>query len=191
MTVAHMRPSAHPTVSRRLAIRTVLVCAAGSAAEAVHRYASALPHDAGLWVATAMPEAVYRLRQGPDVMVHEAGFRDPTRGLDQARPAGTALIGVDTAGRSDGPLLLACMVRALCPLPRTRPAVVQAEHRLAARELEVLQGMSDGMTNIQIGRRLYISEDTVKTHARRLFTKLGVHDRAGAVALGFRRGLLT
>jgi len=62
---------------------------------------------------------------------------------------------------------------------------------LTERELQVLRGMSQGMSNGQIGRELYLSEDTVKTHARRLFRKLGVNDRAQAVALGFRRGLVT
>jgi DNA-binding NarL/FixJ family response regulator len=52
-------------------------------------------------------------------------------------------------------------------------------------------GMSQGKSNSQIGRDLYLSEDTIKTHARRLFRKLGVHDRAQAVALGFRRGLVS
>ena len=37
--------------------------------------------------------------------------------------------------------------------------------------------MSQGKSNGQIGRELYLSEDTVKTHARRLFRKLGVRDR--------------
>jgi DNA-binding NarL/FixJ family response regulator len=62
---------------------------------------------------------------------------------------------------------------------------------LTERELQVLTGMSQGKSNGQIGRELYLSEDTVKTHARRLFRKLGVNDRAQAVALGFRRGLVS
>ncbi len=62
---------------------------------------------------------------------------------------------------------------------------------LTERELQVLTGMSQGKSNGQIGRDLYLSEDTIKTHARRLFRKLGVNDRAQAVALGFRRGLVT
>jgi len=62
---------------------------------------------------------------------------------------------------------------------------------LTERELQVLRGMSQGKSNGQIGRDLYLSEDTIKTHARRLFRKLGVNDRAQAVALGFRRGLVT
>jgi DNA-binding NarL/FixJ family response regulator len=61
---------------------------------------------------------------------------------------------------------------------------------LADRELQVLRGMSQGKTNGQIGQELYLSEDTVKTHARRLYRKLGAHDRAHAVDLGWRAGWL-
>lgn len=61
---------------------------------------------------------------------------------------------------------------------------------LTKRELEVLGGMSHGRSNAQIGADLFLSEDTVKTHARRLFRKLGASDRAQAVAIGLRRGLI-
>jgi DNA-binding NarL/FixJ family response regulator len=50
--------------------------------------------------------------------------------------------------------------------------------------------MAEGRSNAEIGRELYVSEDTVKTHARRLFRKLGAADRAQAVAVGFRLGLV-
>ncbi len=62
---------------------------------------------------------------------------------------------------------------------------------LTRRELEVLSGMSHGRSNAQIGAELFLSEDTVKTHARRLFRKLGAADRAQAVAIGLRTGLIT
>jgi DNA-binding NarL/FixJ family response regulator len=58
------------------------------------------------------------------------------------------------------------------------------------RELQVLRGMSEGKTNSEIARELFLSEDTIKTHARRLFRKLDAKDRAEAVANGFRRGLV-
>jgi DNA-binding NarL/FixJ family response regulator len=61
---------------------------------------------------------------------------------------------------------------------------------LTERELQVLRGMADGKSNAEIGRELFVSEDTVKTHARRLFRKLGARDRAHAVAAGFRTGLV-
>jgi DNA-binding NarL/FixJ family response regulator len=60
-----------------------------------------------------------------------------------------------------------------------------------ARELQVLQGMSRGQTNREIGRDLFLSTDTVKTHASRLFRRLGAHDRGHAVALAMRTGLVT
>lgn len=61
---------------------------------------------------------------------------------------------------------------------------------LSDRELQVLHGMAAGRSNAQIGRDLWVSEDTVKVHAKRLFAKTGVHDRAAAVAWAFRTGVL-
>ena len=58
---------------------------------------------------------------------------------------------------------------------------------LSEREVEVLEGMSQGKSNAQIGRDLYLSEDTVKTHARRLFRKMGAADRAQASPRSARR----
>jgi DNA-binding NarL/FixJ family response regulator len=72
-----------------------------------------------------------------------------------------------------------------------RPQPVDAHApELTERELQVLTGMAGGKSNAQIGRELYLSEDTIKTHARRLFRKLGVNDRAQAVASGFRLRLV-
>lgn len=68
--------------------------------------------------------------------------------------------------------------------PGGRPPV------LTEREQQVLDGMSRGRSNAEIGRELFLSEDTVKTHARRLFRKVGASDRAQAVAFGFRWGFL-
>jgi len=70
----------------------------------------------------------------------------------------------------------------------TGPPLTQRPGGLSVteRELQILRGMSDGYSNIEIAKQLFVSEDTVKTHARRLFRKLGAHDRAHAVALGMR-----
>ncbi len=62
--------------------------------------------------------------------------------------------------------------------------------QLTEREVQVLDGMSRGCSNAAIGRELFLSEDTIKTHARRLFRKLAAADRAQAVATGFRMGLV-
>ena len=83
------------------------------------------------------------------------------------------------------------------PLAGSAPTTVRSTVREAApvnlsmREMQVLTGMSQGKSNAQIGRELYLSEDTIKTHARRLFRKLGAKDRAEAVATGFRRGMMS
>jgi DNA-binding NarL/FixJ family response regulator len=76
------------------------------------------------------------------------------------------------------------------PQHPTQPQPPVIDPPLTERERQVLDGMSRGKTNNEIGRELFLSEDTVKTHARRLFRKLGVNDRAQAVALGFRSGLV-
>ncbi|HEY2947588.1 MAG TPA: LuxR C-terminal-related transcriptional regulator [Micromonosporaceae bacterium] len=74
--------------------------------------------------------------------------------------------------------------------PPAPAAQVRRRTVLTERELQVLHRMADGKSNAEIGRELYVSEDTVKTHARRLFRKLGARDRAHAVAAGFRAGLV-
>jgi DNA-binding NarL/FixJ family response regulator len=58
------------------------------------------------------------------------------------------------------------------------------------RETEVLQLISEGLVNREIGQRLYLSEETVKSHVRHLLAKLQARSRAHAVAVGFRRGLI-
>ena len=67
---------------------------------------------------------------------------------------------------------------------------VDAGPALSPRELQVLEGMAAGRSNREIGKTLWVSEDTVKVHAKKLFVKTGVHDRAAAVAWAFRRGVL-
>jgi len=61
---------------------------------------------------------------------------------------------------------------------------------LSPRELQVLALVADGATNREAGARLHVSEATVKSHLLSVYAKLGVGDRAAAVAEGFRRGLL-
>jgi DNA-binding NarL/FixJ family response regulator len=62
---------------------------------------------------------------------------------------------------------------------------------LSQRELEVLELVAAGSTNREAAARLFISEATVKSHLIHIYGKLGVGDRAAAVAAAFNRGLLT
>jgi DNA-binding NarL/FixJ family response regulator len=65
-----------------------------------------------------------------------------------------------------------------------------APEPLSARELDVLALIARGCSNRDAAVRLFISEATVKTHLLHIYAKLGVNDRAAAVAVGFERGLL-
>jgi DNA-binding NarL/FixJ family response regulator len=66
----------------------------------------------------------------------------------------------------------------------------ELEQEPTGREIEVLQLISDGLVNREIGQRLYLSEETVKSHVRHLLAKLQARSRAHAVAVGFRRGII-
>ncbi|WP_329139402.1 response regulator transcription factor [Streptomyces sp. NBC_00670] len=61
---------------------------------------------------------------------------------------------------------------------------------LSEREREILQQLSGGLGNREIARALFISEATVKTHLQRIYGKLGVETRAGAVAVAKERRLV-
>ena len=62
---------------------------------------------------------------------------------------------------------------------------------LSQREIQVLEMVASGATNRQAAARLFVTEATVKTHLLNIYAKLGVSDRAAAVAEAFNRGLLT
>lgn len=78
-------------------------------------------------------------------------------------------------------------VRLAAPASATRPAGPDV---LTAREREVLALLSDGLTNGQIGRALFISPKTASVHVSNLIAKLGASGRTEVVAIAYRRGLL-
>jgi DNA-binding NarL/FixJ family response regulator len=65
-----------------------------------------------------------------------------------------------------------------------------ADEALSSREIEVLSFISGGNANKEIAAKLSISEETVKGHMKSIFAKLGVHDRAHAVTVGVKRGII-
>jgi DNA-binding NarL/FixJ family response regulator len=65
-----------------------------------------------------------------------------------------------------------------------------ATEALSTRELDVLALVAKGSTNRAVAAALFISEATVKTHLLHVYAKLGVSDRAAAVAVAYERGLL-
>ena len=64
------------------------------------------------------------------------------------------------------------------------------QNGLSERELEVLKGMAEGLSNAEIGERLFLSTHTVKSHASRLFEKLDVKRRTQAIQKGKALGIL-
>lgn len=73
---------------------------------------------------------------------------------------------------------------------RVRAPAGPDERPLSNRERTVLELVARGTTNKEIAKALFISEATVKTHLTHLYAKLGVNDRAAAVAVAYQRGIL-
>lgn len=80
------------------------------------------------------------------------------------------------------------------PVPATGPFVRDEARReqlgITPRELEILEAMACGLSNREIAARLFVSENTVKTHATRVFDKLSAKRRTQAVQLAKAAGLI-
>lgn len=120
--------------------------------------------------------------------MYAAGTLEALRGpLGRVQPP-------SASGSARGPRrLLAPPLRPVARPTRTKPAAPIRPRRnrgpLTPLELRVLDAASHGETSGQIAARLYVVRNTVDSHLKHAFRKLGVHDRASAVAEGFRLGL--
>jgi NarL family two-component system response regulator LiaR len=80
------------------------------------------------------------------------------------------------------------------PVPAGRPFVAderkREDLRITRRELEILELIAQGLSNREIAAKLFVSENTAKTHSSRVFDKLGARRRTQAVQLGKEFGLL-
>jgi DNA-binding NarL/FixJ family response regulator len=103
-------------------------------------------------------------------------------------PRAELLRAVRAAARGEAVLSPAVAARLMS---RVRAPATSGAEPLSQRELEVLELVAAGTTNREAAARLFISEATVKTHLLHIYAKLGVGDRAAAVAEAFNRGLLT
>ncbi|MFC5137897.1 response regulator transcription factor [Actinomycetospora rhizophila] len=202
-------------------MRTVLICDdRRSVREGLTRVMSAVPGVQRIDCVSTADELLTRYaRQSADVVFvgtqrAVASGAEATRRLMAAHPQANVMvfgapddggsIAAAIAGGARGylrwdasrPELVAALAHSAAgaevgSMPVQRGAQPGAGVNLTEREMQVLRGMSQGKSNGQIGRELYLSEDTVKTHARRLFRKLSAADRAQAVAQGFRCGLVS
>ena len=79
-------------------------------------------------------------------------------------------------------------------VPAGEPFIPDARKRedlhITRRELEILELIAQGLSNREIAEKLFVSENTVKTHSSRVFDKLGARRRTQAVQLGKEFGLL-
>ena len=125
--------------------------------------------DADILPAVEAGAAGYLLKDTP---------RDTLVGAIFAAARGETVLAPSVAGR---------LVNRLRAAPPEAPA---ARETLSARETEVLVLAGRGLTNAQIGRELFVSEATVKTHLLRSYAKLGVSGRTAAVTRAMELGML-
>ncbi len=135
-----------------------------------------LPTKAVMLSADSSRELVYdAVRQGAD------GFLTKASTLDQICDAIVAVAGGATVLAPEVQAGLVTELR-----DRDRPD----RPLLSERESDVLKLIAQGLSGPEIAERLFVSTSTVKTHVRGLLEKLGVNDRAAAVAEAMRRGLI-
>lgn len=119
------------------------------------------------------------------------GLAIPTSGLRHAR----GFFGVDNVAADDLAKVDRSLMCAVAQHAHLRIDRIEEEHGagidgLSPREAEILNWVAAGKSNPETAMILGISEATVGTHLKRLFTKLGVHDRVSAVLAGFKLGML-
>lgn len=85
------------------------------------------------------------------------------------------------------PKIAQTVVKNLATRPKAQP---QGDGLLSGRELEVLQLIVEGLSNTEIGEKLYLSPNTVKTYVKGIMNKLVVSDRVQAAVAAVRRGLV-
>ena len=117
-----------------------------------------------------------------------AGRLDSPGRVAQAGPGVAPLL--ERLANGDTPAatrVLALLGHAASPAPRTVPSTGET---LTGREVEVLTLIAAGATNAELAERLHVSNNTVKTHVRRVLAKLGAHSRAEAAAIARRQHLV-
>ena len=108
-------------------------------------------------------------------------------------PTEELLAAVRTVHRGDAVIAPSATRRLLAQVVPALPDVAARDHALdvlTERERDVVALLADGMSNAEIGARLFLSEATVKTHVGRVLAKLGLRDRVQAVVYAYECGLV-
>ena len=113
-------------------------------------------------------------------VVKDTPFEDLARSIRDVVDGG-AVISTSMTGK---------LLDVLVQLLRHQDFMAPRQPTLTGREIEVLQHVARGMTSKQIGRDLFISENTVKNHIRNILDKLGLHSRNEAVLYAIRENLI-
>lgn len=102
------------------------------------------------------------------------------------------LAAIRSVERGESALSAAMTLRLMEEMTRSTEASTPhpAENTLTLRELDVLRAIADGLSNQEIGERLFISENTVKFHVHSLLSKLNLPDRREAASYARRHGLI-
>ena len=127
-----------------------------------------------------------------DEYVYEALRAGASGFLLKRTPAADLVAAIHVVAHGDA-LLAPSVTRRLIDQFARRPAAnadARALGELTAREREVLVLVARGHSNAEIADELVLSEGTVKTHVKRIFMKLGLHDRAQAVIFAYDAGLV-
>jgi RNA polymerase sigma factor (sigma-70 family) len=128
-----------------------------------------------------------------DEYVYEALRAGASGFLLKRTPAADLVAGIRVVAAGEA-LLAPSVTRRLIDQFAHRPAAgrttTEALDELTGREREVLELVAHGRSNAEIAEQLVLSEGTVKTHVKRIFMKLGLHDRTQAVIFAYDAGLV-
>lgn len=129
---------------------------------------------------------------GNDENLYEALRRGTSGFLLKVSPPEQLLDAIRTVAAGDAlidPAVTRRVIEAFATQARVQTAPAELEH-LTPRELEVLKLMGRGLANHEIADELVVSEETVKTHVKRILMKLALRDRVQAVVFAYESGIV-
>jgi DNA-binding NarL/FixJ family response regulator len=129
-----------------------------------------------------LDEYVYQaLKAGASGFLLKDANREQLTSAVRAASAGETLL---------APAITRRLIEDFCRGPAPGAAIVTVAGRLSERELGVVRLVAQGLSNIEIAGRLYLSEATVKSHIARILAKLGLRDRVQVAVFAYENGIV-